>query len=173
MRCGEGEEGTQSHFHLHPTSVQPRPSCENYTLWSWRGGNLGPAVSPSNEIAHGAQIGTMNTGSAVAGLLPPSWCKVTLQLFLLLLLLHSESLADLPADSELQVRFPRDGGVRDKRQIQTGFNREVPDLSDIRQGCEIQGYETREREICEEIVERICLVSPLESPRYYYHKLSA
>ena len=101
----------------------------------------------------------MNTSPAVAGLLPPSWSKVYLQLVLLLLLLYSESLADLPADSELQVRFPRDGGVRDKRQIQTGFNREVPDLSDIRQGCEIQGYETREREICEEIVERICLVS--------------
>ena len=109
-------------------------------------------------MAHGAHIPTMKSSPAVSELLTPSLSKACIQLFLLLLYLHSQSLADLSADSELQVRFPRDGGVRDKRQIQTGFNREVPDLSDIRQGCEIQGYETREREICEEIVERICLV---------------
>ena len=80
------------------------------------------------------------------------------QLFLLLLLYNDWRHPWAAELSDLQIRFPQDGGVRDKRQIQTGFNRKVPDLSDIQQGCEIQGYETREREICEEIVERICLV---------------
>ena len=85
------------------------------------------------------------------------------QLFLLLLYNDCRHpwAAELSADPDLQIRFPQDGAVRDKRQIQTGFNRKVPDLSDIQQGCEIQGYETREREICEEIVERICLVGKL------------
>ena len=47
---------------------------------------------------------------------------------------------------------------RDKRQIQTKVERTSPDLSGIQQGCRIEGYETREREICEEITERVCLV---------------
>ena len=49
--------------------------------------------------------------------------------------------------------------IRVKRQFQTSFNRKIPDLSGIEQGCKTTGYETREREICEEIEERICLVS--------------
>ena len=47
---------------------------------------------------------------------------------------------------------------RVKRQFLASFNRKVPDLSGIEQGCKTTGYETREREICEEIEERICLV---------------
>ena len=49
--------------------------------------------------------------------------------------------------------------IRVKRQFQASFNRKIPDLSGIEQGCKTTGYETREREICEEIEERICLVS--------------
>lgn len=90
----------------------------------------------------------------------PEVRSVIFQLFLLLLYNegHQTRAGEVSPDPELQIRFPQDVGGRDKRQIQTGFSRKVPDLSDIQQGCEIQGYETREREICEEIVERICLV---------------
>ena len=48
---------------------------------------------------------------------------------------------------------------RVKRQFQTSVTSKIPDLSGIEQGCKTTGYETREREICEEITERICLVS--------------
>ena len=89
---------------------------------------------------------------------PSSLSCLSLVLQLLLLPLLAQ-LCEASPLSDLQIRFPPDGGAREKRQIQTGFSRQVPDLSDIKQGCEIQGYETREREICEEIVERICLVS--------------
>merc|ERR1719150_514059 len=90
--------------------------------------------------------------------------KTKVTLFLLLLLYNDWRHPWAAELSDLQIRFPQDGEVRDKRQIQTGFNRKVPDLSDIQQGCEIQGYETREREICEEIVERICL--PIKVAKY-------
>ena len=49
--------------------------------------------------------------------------------------------------------------IRVKRQFQTSVTSKLPDLSGIEQGCKTTGYETREREICEEIEERICLVS--------------
>ena len=84
------------------------------------------------------------------------------QLFLLLLYHDwrpswAADLSPLP-HPDLQIRFPQDGGAgRDKRQIQTSFNRRAPDR-DVQQGCEITGYQTAEREICEEIVERICMV---------------
>ena len=84
------------------------------------------------------------------------------QVFFILLLLYDPSSS---SDPELQIRFPGDGGVREKRQIQTGFKRTTPDL-DVQQGCKIEGYEKREREICEEIVERICLVRDTEIPCY-------
>ena len=48
---------------------------------------------------------------------------------------------------------------RVKRQFQTKFDRKIPDLSGIEQGCKTTGYETREREICEEIQERVCVVN--------------
>jgi len=54
--------------------------------------------------------------------------------------------------------------TRDKRQIQTKVERTSPDLSGIQQGCRIEGYETREREICEEITERVCL--PVDNVKY-------
>ena len=89
------------------------------------------------------------------------------QLFLLLLYHDwrpswAADLSPLPLP-DLQIRFPQDGaGGRGKRQIQTKFNRKTPDL-DVQQGCEITGYQTQEREICEEIVERICLVRELNN----------
>ena len=87
--------------------------------------------------------------------------RLSLIFQLFLLLLYNDWLPSWAADlsPDLQIRFPQDGaGGRGKRQIQTGFNRKAPDLSDIQQGCKIVDYEDREREICEEIVERICLV---------------
>ena len=48
---------------------------------------------------------------------------------------------------------------RTKRQaFQTKFNRKIPDLTGINQGCRTTGYETRDREVCEEVVERVCVV---------------
>ena len=89
---------------------------------------------------------------------------------LLLLLLYNSwppsCAADLsppPNPQDLQIRFPQDGAAgRDKRQIQTSFNRRAPGR-DVQQGCEITGYQTAEREICEEIVERICMVGQLNN----------
>lgn len=49
-------------------------------------------------------------------------------------------------------------GERTKRQaFQTKFNRKIPDLTGINQGCRTTGYETRDREVCEEVVERVCV----------------
>lgn len=41
-------------------------------------------------------------------------------------------------------------GRRHKRQIK------IPDLTGINQGCATTGYETREREVCEEVTEKVC-----------------
>lgn len=44
-------------------------------------------------------------------------------------------------------------------QIQTGFKRKIADvLSGVQQGCETTGYEERTRELCEEVVDRVCEV---------------
>merc|ERR1712083_287039 len=38
----------------------------------------------------------------------------------------------------------------------TGFSRKIPDLGGIKQGCQTTGYETRQREVCEEVTEKVC-----------------
>ena len=89
-----------------------------------------------------------------------SW-SLLFQLFLLLLYNSAADLPPHPNPQDLQIRFPQDVAAgRDKRQIQTSFNRRAPGR-DVQQGCEITGYQTAEREICEEIVERICMVGKL------------
>ena len=45
--------------------------------------------------------------------------------------------------------------TRVKRQFTTSVSRSN---SGVKTGCTINGFETREREVCEEIVERICTV---------------
>ena len=37
--------------------------------------------------------------------------------------------------------------------------RKIPDLSGIQQGCQTTGFQTRERQVCEDVVERVCSVS--------------
>ena len=48
-----------------------------------------------------------------------------------------------------------DAVTRVKRQFTTSVSRSN---SGVKTGCTINGFETREREVCEEIVERICTV---------------
>ena len=69
---------------------------------------------------------------------------------------------ELPVSGNVEESIILEDGpslIRVKRQFQTSVTSKLPDLSGIEQGCKTTGYETREREICEEIEERICLVS--------------
>ena len=101
--------------------------------------------------------------------------KFFFQHLLLLYVGHlSPCLASNTSESESEVKIVVDDITvaadsvqtslkRVKRQFQTKVDRKIPDLSGIEQGCKTTGYETREREICEEIVERVCLVNEISS----------
>ena len=85
-------------------------------------------------------------------------------LFLLLscVVMSQEDELELPVSGNVEESIILEDGpslIRVKRQFQTSVTSKLPDLSGIEQGCKTTGYETREREICEEIEERICLVS--------------
>ena len=56
-------------------------------------------------------------------------------------------------DEDLEASL--DAVTRVKRQFTTSVSRSN---SGVKTGCTINGFETREREVCEEIVERICTV---------------
>ena len=56
-------------------------------------------------------------------------------------------------DEDLKASL--DAVTRVKRQFTTSVSRSN---SGVKTGCTINGFETREREVCEEIVERICTV---------------
>ena len=76
--------------------------------------------------------------------------------------MSQEDELELPVSGNVEESIILEDGpslIRVKRQFQTSVTSKLPDLSGIEQGCKTTGYETREREICEEIEERICLVS--------------